>query len=292
MTTLADGILSSPEAIGSTEPVVPLKQEPKPGETPTEAKKPEELFAEYKAALDAQAKELKKLQETVSAYDEDRKRREADERLRSITQPEPQPEPQPVVPPAGPDDFDWGNPLKSIEARARKIAQEELEKKDKAQAEYQKKMDGQRAAQNFFATRERVFKKNPELFAGYEDELSRTMTVGYQTGAMTADMIGNDDAWETGALMLAKKQGDKKKIEAYFKGSQSIEPMRDLGSGAIPGQVKDQTKSTQTQNIELDETAKEYMKQRGMTYEQALEAIKYARENAYSMTSPTTIGSR
>jgi len=290
VTTLADGTFSAPEPIGTVEPVVPLKPEPKPGETPTEARKPEELFAEYKTTLDAQAKELKKLQETVSAYDEDRKRREADERLRSITQPEPQPEPQPVVPPAGPDDFDWGNPLKSIESRARKIAQEELEKKEKAQAEYQKKVYAETAARNFFSTKDRVYRSNPELFAGIESDVEAVITQGFRGGNINADAVGQDKTWETAAAMIAYEKGDIDRLMKVKR--QKIEPMKDVASGAIPGQVKDQTKSAQTQNIELDEAAKEYMKQRGMTYEQALEAIRYARENAYSMTSPTTIGSR
>lgn len=291
MPTAFDGALAQ-ETVGTVEPVAPEKPLEKPEETPIVAKKPEELYAETKALIDAQAKELKKLQETIGVYDEDRKRREAEDRLRYITQPEtPEPVGKVETPPPGPEDFDWGNPLKSIESRARKIALEEMGKKEKTNAEYQKKMDGQRAAQNFFATKDRVFKKNPELFTGYEDELSRTMTIGYQTGALTADMIGNDETWETGALMLAKKQGDRKKIEAYFKIA-PIEAMKDTGSGAIPGQVKE-AKSTKTIDVDFDDEAiREYMKQRGITREQAIELIKYARDNSYVISSRETIGSR
>lgn len=290
MPTALDGSLTAQEPIGTVEPVVPSEQLTKPEETQV-AKKPEELYAETKALIDAQAKELKKLQETIGVYDEDRKRREAEDRLRYITQPETPPEKPAVVPQVGPEDFDWGKPVATIDQRARKIFQEEQEKAKKTEAEYNKKMDGQRAAQNFFATKDRVFKKNPELFTGYEDELSRTMTIGYQTGALTADMIGNDETWETGALMLAKKQGDRKKIEAYFK-SAPIEGMKDTGSGAIPGQVKE-TKSTKTIDVDFDDEAiREYMKQRGITREQAIELIKYARDNSYVMSAPTSIGSR
>jgi len=289
-----EGIFAGNEPVGTVEPTKPPESEQKPEEKVETAKKPEDLFAEYKTVLEAQAKQLKKLEETISAYDAERKQREADERLRYITQHEPEKEPvgeakpQPQI---GPNDFDWGNPLKSVAAEARKIAQEELARKEKADTEYRKKMEDDRAGREFYAARDRVYKKSPKLFSGIEDEIEKTIALGYRGGAMNADMVGNDETWETGALMIAKKRGDKERIKAYFESTPEIEPMKDTGTGVIPGQVKE-SKSKQSPVIELDEMGKEYARQRGLTDEQAAERIKYARDNSYTTAPAETIGRR
>ncbi len=280
------------EAIGVAEPVVPEKPLEKPGEPPIAAKKPEELLKDYETQLVAQAKKLNELTERFTAIDEERKRREAEDRLRYITQPE-TPEPVGKVeapPPTGPDDFDWGKPVATIDQRARKIFQEEQEKREKAQVEYQKKVYAETATRNFFTTKDRVYRNNPELFAGIEGEVEAVITQGFRGGNINADAVGNDKTWETAAAMIAYEKGDIDRLAKVKR--PKIEAMKDTGSGAIPGQVKE-TKSTQMLDVNLDdEMIQEYMKQRGITREKAIELIKYARDNSYSMTDRVATGSR
>jgi hypothetical protein len=94
--------------------------------------------------------------------------------------------------------FNYDNPLPSIEQVVERVLKKDRETRGKADKEQEYK----RASMNFATGRGKAMKDNPDLFSGIENQLEKGMWQYYQNGNVTVDELRDSKTWENGARMI------------------------------------------------------------------------------------------
>ena len=94
--------------------------------------------------------------------------------------------------------FNYDNPLPSIEQVVERAIKKDRETRDKAEGE----REYQRASMNFATGRSEAMKSNPELYKGIEKRLEEGMWAYYKARKITAEELARPRTWADGARMI------------------------------------------------------------------------------------------
>lgn len=232
-----------------------------PERTPEELAR---LVKEYESKLGQQGQELGELKKQLFYLQEEQRRRDYElSQKQQITEPPPTAEEV--------DEFDWTRPGKSISEIARKELMRELERREKARQAYEIQMYQEYARKNYEAGWRKANEKNPALFDGIQNEVQNLIYQSFVQGKLGADEIGDERIWERTAQLLWLEKGNVDKLIP-----KKIEPMRPVGGGNLPDQVKAGIREGPI--IDFDEKSREIMKAFNLDEEKAKKLIEAERQ--------------
>lgn len=244
----------------------------------------DEKLKKFESLLGKVSSENDELKRRLAGFEETRKRETWEDKWKALTTPPPteQPEPQryqerPPEQKPGLGEFDYYNPVDSIEKIVSKRLESELTKREKTNQENQKRAYYEVGQSNFVRGYQGAVKTNPDLFKGIDEVIAGSILESFRAGKLGANDLGNPDIWESLAVAYRWKND-----RDYFKGGGGIQGMANVGGTATPAQVKAPEAKPVVSDSELESPSLraiiDNLPSVGGSLEKAKELIEYERK--------------
>jgi len=252
------------------------------GEQKTTVETAEDKLKRYETLLGKATSELDEVKRRLTGFEETRKRETWEDKWKALTSTPTEPPEQryPERPPEqkpGLGEFDYYNPVDSIDRIVSKRLESELSKREKTNQEYSKKVYYETGKSNFVRGYQGAIKSNPDLFKGIDEAIAGAILESFNQGKLGPNDVGNPEIWESLAVAYRWKN-DKD----FFKGGGGIQGMANVGGTATPSQVKSPEAKQIVSDSELESpelrTLIDNLPSVGGSLEKAKELIEYERK--------------
>jgi hypothetical protein len=242
--------------------------EPEPGATdtpqPSQGKSPEELAQELELLQKKLGEQGKELGDVKSNFEYQQRLHELERQKWEQAQSQPtQSEQEKSV------DWNYENPVPSVQEVVRRELQKEREAQQKAQAEYT-----QARANSLYAEGRRTsMMQNPKMYEGIERDVENAVSESYRRGIIGVDDLRNTETWNMAAKLIHLKNEDYSRLQPS-----EVKPVGSTET-ELPTPAKPGTTEKPFTGLNYNERAvQDMMAQYGWTKEEAEEIVKEEQE--------------
>ena len=166
-------------------------------------------------------------------------------------------QPAPIAPQPE-DEFDFGQPLKTVDKRIEKKFSD-FEKRMNAMNQ-KRYADESEAA--FNRTKPMAYSQEPELYRGIEREVENGLFNAWKGGSITKDSLSDPRIWHMAAVVIREGRGEGELIP------------RKRQVSAPASEKPSQARRTEEEPITFDDDDRQFIKEWGISREQAEKAMK------------------
>jgi len=112
--------------------------------------------------------------------------------------------PNPMAPPPQPPQFNYENPMESVQS----VVRGELDRERQVRAHEDRQKYAQEAQSNFEDGKSRAYKSNPKLYKGIENFVENGIKMLYQRGALYKEDLRNEETWNNAARLVRLQRSE------------------------------------------------------------------------------------